>query len=129
MPPVKCQATNKDGAPCNAYAGATSPYCYHHDPARADERRLARRKGGFARHGRRIGTVGQSPPATLDTMHDVATLLQGTINDVLQLENSLQRARTIGYLSALLVKALDSAVFEERVAQLERTLRLREKVR
>ena len=127
MPPTKCQSATKDDSPCNAYAVAGSAYCYHHDPERADERRLARRRGGFHRHGRRIGSVGQSPTVSLDTMVDVARLLQGTINDALQLENSLQRARTIGYLAALLIKALDIAVFEERIAQLERTLKLREK--
>ncbi len=125
----KCHATNRDGTPCNAYAGTGSDYCYSHDPGLAAERRQARRRGGRARHGRRIGPTGQAQPITLETMADVAALLQHTINDALQLENSIQRARTIGYLAGLLIKALDQAVLEERITQLEHVLRSRENVR
>ena len=121
-----CHALNQLGAPCNAYAVTGSDFCFHHDPARAAERRLARRKGGRARHGRRVGPVGAAQPVTLDTMADVAALLQGTINAALQLENSLHRARTVGYLAGLLIKALDISELEERVNQLERTLKSRE---
>jgi len=59
-------------------------------------------------------------------MADVATLLRQTIHDTLNLENSLQRARTIGYLSGLFLKALDMAALEQRVIALEHTFELRE---
>jgi hypothetical protein len=126
MTAQKCQATTKDGVPCNAYALASSDYCFHHDPARAVERRQARRKGGRARHGRHIGPVGQAPPVALDTMADVAALLQRTINDTLQLENSIHRARTVGYLAGLLIKALDITTLEQRITELESVLWSRE---
>jgi hypothetical protein len=126
MTAPKCQATTKNGTPCQAYALAGSDYCFHHDPAQATQRLAARSKGGRARHGRHIGPVGQSEPVELDTMADVATLLRQTINDTLNLENSLQRARTIGYLSGLFIKALDVAVLEQRVIALEHVLELRE---
>ncbi len=122
MPSQKCNATNRDGNPCNGYAVEDSVYCFQHDPARAVERRQARRKGGRARHRRRIGAIGQPEPVTLDTMADVATLLQRCINDALQLENSLHRARTLGYLAGHLIKALDIAALEQRVSWLEHVL-------
>jgi len=126
MTTKKCQAITHSGAPCQAYALAGSDYCFHHDPARATERREARSKGGHARHGRHIGPVGQAEPVPLDTMTDVAALLKQTINDTLKLENSIQRARTIGYLAGVCIKALDMADLEQRVAALERVLELRE---
>jgi hypothetical protein len=58
-------------------------------------------------------------------LSDVAALLQRTINHTLQLENSLQRVRTIGYLAGLYIKALDSAEFEERLTALEHVLQTR----
>lgn len=122
----KCQATTQDGTPCQAYAVAGSDYCFHHDPARAAERREARRRGGRARHGRHIGPVGPAEPVALDTMADVAALLKCTIDDTLKLENSLQRARTVGYLANLFIKALEMAALERQVAALERVLRSRE---
>jgi hypothetical protein len=125
----KCQAITQDGTPCQAYAVAGSDYCFHHDPARAADRRQARSKGGRARHGRHIGPVGQPEPVTLDTMADVAALLRRTINDTLQLENSLHRARTVGYLAGLFLKAMDMAALEQRVAAVERALKIREDLR
>jgi hypothetical protein len=127
MTAPKCQAITKDGTPCQAYAVEGSDYCFHHDPAQAAHRRAARSKGGRARHGRHIGPVGQAEPVELDTMADVATLLRQAINDTLKLENSLQRARTIGYLAGHFLKALDMAALEQRVIALERTLELRER--
>jgi len=62
-------------------------------------------------------------------MADVATLLNHVINDTLQLENSLQRARTIGYLAGLILKALEMSTLEQRVAAVERTLELRENLK
>ena len=122
----RCQATTQDGTPCQAYAVAGSDYCFHHDPARAAERRQARSKGGRARHGRHIGPVGQAEPVALDTMADVAALLQRTINDTLQLENSLRRARTLGYLAGRFIQALEMADLEARLTALERILKTRE---
>jgi hypothetical protein len=105
--PSKCQAITQAGTPCQAYATAGSAYCFQHDPAQAAQRDAARSKGGHARHGRHIGPVGQAEPVTLDTPAHVTILLQRTINDTLQLENSLQRSRTIGYLADLLLKAIE----------------------
>jgi hypothetical protein len=121
----KCQATTQDGRECQAYAVEGSDYCFFHDPERAAESRLARSKGGSARHGRLIGPVGQAEPVELQSMADVAALLQQTINDTLQLENSLYRSRTLGYLAGYYIRALDMAALERRVAALEYALKQR----
>jgi hypothetical protein len=122
----RCKAVNQDGTPCQAYARAGSDYCFHHDPASAAQRREARSRGGQARHGRHVGPVGHAEPVALDTMADVVTLLQRTINDTLQLENSLQRARTVGYLAGLYLKAMDLAYLEQQVMALQHALEMRD---
>jgi hypothetical protein len=122
----RCQATTQDGTPCQAYALAGSDYCFHHDPARAAERRQARSKGGRARHGRHISPVGQAEPIVLDTMADVTTLLERAINETLQLENSIQRARTLGYLANLYIKALKMTPFAQRRTRIGRAFDSRE---
>ena len=58
-------------------------------------------------------------------MADVVALLQDTINDALRLENSLQRARTIGSLAGVIIKALEYATLQERVEALEQALKSR----
>jgi len=121
----KCQATTKNGTPCNAYAVGGSPYCFQHHPELAAPRRQARSKGGRARHGRDIGPVGQAQPLPLDTMADVVALLQWAINQTRQLENSLQRNNTIGSLAAQLMKAFDMADLEGRLAEMQQVLKSR----
>jgi hypothetical protein len=121
----KCQATTRNGTPCNAYAVGGSPYCFQHHPELAAERRQARSKGGLARHGRDIGPVGQAQPVPLDTMADVVALLQWAINQTRQLENSLQRNNTIGSLAAQLMKAFDMADLEGRLAEMQQILKSR----
>ena len=120
-----CTATTAKGEACRAFAMTGSEYCFHHDPAASQERAEARRKGGQARHGRRLARSGMEEPLTIRSVGDVVGLLEHTINDVLALENSLNRARTVGYLATAVVKALELAEMEERVAALEATLRLR----
>lgn len=125
--PRHCNATKTDGQPCQAWAVRGSEYCYWHDPGLAAERKAARRKGGLARHGRNIGPAGDPGVVTIFHVADVLALLERAVNDVLRLENSIQRARAIGYLAGVIVKALELADLEERVASLEAALKRLEK--
>lgn len=121
-----CQAQTRSGVPCKASALANSDYCFTHDPHTADERRAARSKGGAARHGRAIGTT--DAPAELvkvETTADIVQLIGRAINDALSLENSLNRARTIGYLALAACKALELDQLADRVAALEAILKAR----
>jgi len=122
-----CIATTQDGAPCRAYALADSDYCYQHDPDRAVERREARSRGGLARQGRRFPRQPDPDPVRLDSLADIVILLQRTIDDTVHLENSIQRARTIGYLASLLMKAWEIACLEQRIFAIECVLRIRGK--
>ncbi len=66
----KCMARRKDGKPCNGSPNV-SGYCLAHDPERAGAVAEARRAGGRARHGRRIGTTGDGASVNLATLADV----------------------------------------------------------
>jgi hypothetical protein len=46
---VKCQAIAKSGSRCNSPVLPESQWCWVHDPAAADRRREASKKGGKAR--------------------------------------------------------------------------------
>ena len=124
-PGRQCKAVNKQGRPCGAFALTDSDFCFHHDPDKAAERKAARIRGGRARHGRSLAEEGNAGPVKIETVGDVVTLLTGAINDCLILENSIQRARAIGYLAGVIVKALELAELEERVAALEAALKTR----
>jgi hypothetical protein len=122
----QCQARNKRGEPCNAQIGTGSDYCFHHDPAKAAERKAARSKGGFARHGRKLGKNVRTfdemrPPTQIRTVDDVMTLLEKGVHDLFSLENSVSRARALGTLAMAALKALEVGEYETRLAALEKS--------
>jgi len=56
-------------------------------------------------------------------MQDVIDLLNRSVNDVLQLENSINRARCIATLAGVLIRALEFGELEERLAAVEAALK------
>jgi len=112
-----CQATNRRGEPCQAYAVKGSSFCFWHSPERAHERKEASSAGGRARHGRSVAVAGE--PVRLASLSDVVSLLEQAVSDVLVLENSIQRARCLGYLCGVAVKALEVSDIEQRIVRLE----------
>lgn len=118
---ARCKAIKANGAPCGSFASA-SGYCFIHDPEHAGDVAAARRKGGAARHGRRVGPVGDVERVSLATMQDVLGILQNAANDVLQLENSLNRARCIAYIAAVWARCFETSEIERRLSSLEERL-------
>jgi hypothetical protein len=117
-----CKEKTTTGAPCRAYALADSAYCFAHDPQRRQERTQARRAGGYARHGRKLGKIAPAEPVTLGTIRDVCRLLETEVNCVLRLEISLSRAQTIARLAGAFVSAFQVGEIEQRLAALEAAL-------
>lgn len=117
-----CQALNRHNEPCNAAAGKDG-FCYFHSPARAVDRLKSTSAGGKARHNR---TLAPSEPVKAKTTADVLTILEQAIGDALALENSLARARTIGYLALATLKTIEVNEFDARLAALEIALKARD---
>ena len=65
-------------------------------------------------------------PVHLVAVADVIRLVERAVNDLLGLENSVQRARTLGYLGGVAIKALEVGNLDERVTALERVLKGRQ---
>ena len=113
----RCTATTARGDPCGAYACSGSEWCFWHDPSRAEDRAEARRRGGLARHGRSLaGAVGS---VEIREVRGVLSLLERAVSDVFELESSIARARTVGYLVGVALRALELSELEARVAALE----------
>ena len=93
-----------------------------HDPAKAQERKEARSRGGRARHGRNLGHVHNGEPVHIGELADVVKVLEAELNDLLTLEVSVSRARAVGYLCGVLVGAYKDSELEARIAALEAQL-------
>src|SRR5262245_12893118 len=115
--PLRCQEKKANGAGCMAYALAGSAFCFFHDPAKGAERTAARQAGG--RKHRAVVLPPETPDQPLATVADVVTLLAATINQVRRGALDPKVANTVGYLAALLLKALEESDLAARVAALE----------
>lgn len=117
----RCKHTKANGEPCLAYAIEGSDFCYWHAPETAAQRADANKRGG--RNSRRIRHIpGAAGDVALQTAGDVLQVLEDELNAVLQLDPSLARARTVGYLAAHALKALEIAEFQARLEALEQSV-------
>jgi hypothetical protein len=78
----------------------------------------ARKAGGIART-RKLVLPPDLPVKPLHTAAQVVELLGDTINQVRRGELDLRTSNAIGYLSGILLSAIDKSSYEERLATLE----------
>ncbi len=89
-----------------------------HSPEHAEEMAEARRLGGLRRR-REVAVAGAYDFAGLGSVEDIRRLLEVAALDLLGLENSIARARTLAYLAGVAAKLLQVGELEERLAYLE----------
>ena len=111
-----CEFIKPGGEPCKAYALLNLDYCFWHNPESASKRALAQKTGG---QNRSAGKQSNRGRYSIKTADDIAKALEDALNDACGLENSHARARTIGYLCQISLKALEIGALEERLEALE----------
>jgi len=123
-----CKGKTKNGQPCQGYAVSGSEYCFSHDPASAAQRAESRRKGGMARHGRIIGKIEPDEPqqarqrVTLDSPAAALKLIERACNDVLRLENSVNRNRVLIAGAVAFTKLYEVSELAARLEAMEKRL-------
>jgi hypothetical protein len=115
----KCKFSKPDGSTCGGNCLKNSDYCYFHDPAQAAHRQQARRKGGRARSKPMAVLSISAPDEPVESIEDVVRLLGQTINEVRKGQLDAKIANAVGYLASVMLRALEGAEFEERLARLE----------
>lgn len=114
-----CKYTKQNGEQCRAPRIGDSEYCYWHSPEMAAKRAEARKKGG---QNRRVGKRSNHSRYSIKTTDEVVRALEDALNDAINLENSHARARTIGYLCQISLKALEVGELERRLEALEQSV-------
>jgi hypothetical protein len=114
----RCSFVSEANRPCKANAQLASEFCFFHDPAVQEKRTASRRAGGIART-RPIVLSTTFPTTPLRTASDVVELLSETINQVRRGELDLRVSNAIGYLSGILLSAIERSCYEERLSVLE----------
>ena len=113
-----CSGLKKNGQACRAPKLRDSEFCLMHSPEHAEEMAEARRLGGLRRR-REVAVAGAYEFNGLVAVADLRRLLEIAALDTLGLENSIARARTLGYLVGVAAKLLEVGELEERLAYLE----------
>lgn len=118
----KCEFWKKNGERCGSDSQTGKSVCVFHDPARASEGRRARRAGGIARS--RVAAVlpPDTPDHPLGNANDVSTLLTDSINRLRRGQLDPRVANAMGYLTSVLLRALEQGPVEERLARIEAAL-------
>ena len=103
---------------CQAAPVKDGDHCFWHSPEYAEDVAEARRLGGLRRR-REVTVSGAYEVNGLETVGNLRRLLVIASLDTLGLENSIARARTLGYLVGVAGKLLETGELEERLAALE----------
>jgi hypothetical protein len=121
-----CEFTRHDGTRCKAQALTGSTYCFFHSPDKSEARKEAGRRGGTRKRRpagpQEAGTVADVP---LASVADVVSLLGQTINQVRRGPFDVKAANAIGYLSGILLKALEGGELARQVEDLRQLVEAR----
>ena len=116
-----CQETNADGTPCRMKPQSNG-LCFAHDPARADERTLARQRGGLRRSGqiaRRVLADAGMSSAEFKTPAEVCRLLSNTITNVQTGRLDCRIGAAVGMLANVLLRAIEIDTLDNRLDAIE----------
>lgn len=113
-----CTFAMPDGRACRAGPQRDRPFCFAHDPERAEEAAEARRLGGLRRRKEGTIAVAYDLPG-LDTVAGIRRLLDVVVTDGIGMENGIARLRVLISASAAATNLLKVGEFEERLAALE----------
>jgi hypothetical protein len=114
----RCTYPKTDGQPCQMAPLRDRPFCFAHDPERAEEAADARRLGGLRRRKEGTIAVAYGLPG-LDTVVGIRRLLDIVVTDGVGLDNGIPRLRVLISTAAAAMNLLKVGEFEERLAALE----------
>ena len=118
----KCTFRKKNGSRCGANAQASNGLCVFHDPDKASEGHRARRAGGINRSRAAAVLPPDTPDHPLGNPKQVSDLLADSVNRLRRGQLDPRVANAMGYLSSVLLRALEQGPMEERLAYIEAIL-------
>jgi hypothetical protein len=114
----RCADAKADGQACQMAPLRDRPYCFAHDPERAEEAADARRLGGLRRRKEGTIAVAYDLPG-LDTVVGIRRLLDIVVTDGVGLDNGIPRLRVLISTALAAMNLLKVGELEERLAALE----------
>jgi len=117
----RCAYAKADGQPCRMAPLHDRPYCFSHDPERAEEAAEARRIGGQRR--RKEGTIAVAfDLPDLDTVAGIRRILEIVKIDGVGMENGVARVRVLISTAVAAMNLLKVGELEDRIVALEQAI-------
>ena len=113
-----CADATADGQPCRMAPLHDRPYCFSHDPERADDAAAARRLGGARRRKEGTIAIAYDLPG-LDSVAGIRRLLDVVVTDGVGLDNGIPRLRVLISTAVAAMNLLKVGEIEDRLAHLE----------
>jgi hypothetical protein len=114
----RCKARKHDGAPCRAAPMAREQFCFFHNPAKADARKVAQRRGG---QGNRAAVPDlEISDLDLSSTDDVLKLLAERVNGLRRSPVNVKVDATLVHAAQVILRAQRELRLERRIAALER---------
>lgn len=110
----QCAATRKNGLACSATPLPGSRFCFAHDPARAEQRDAARKRGGHNRSN--VARLRGLMPARLEP---VFNLLESALTEVHAGSLAPARATAMASVARALIDVYQAGELEDRVRRIE----------
>ena len=123
---MKCTYTKDDGTKCNSFAMSGKQYCWRHSTdITEEEKREYSSKGGKSHSLLSFGEEGWGggvplPEMKIEKYQDLVSVLADTINNVRSGKISQKSGSTIGYLSFIMLLAMDKAKEEAKEEKIEK---------
>lgn len=116
----QCLFIKPDGTQCGGYATNGSAYCISHNPALAETKAEAVKKGGASEGYQKLNL--DLAPLTIQNPSDVVTAIVQTINEVRSGTLPPKIASTLGYLLGIALKAFEVSELDSRLEVIERII-------
>lgn len=115
-----CIYKKEDDSVCQAKALHDDEFCFWHSEKSKEQREKAIHDGGNS-----LKRNYTNDEMDISTTNDVIELLVKTINELRQNKTSTKIASTVGYLSGILLKAIEQTSLEKRLEVIEYVLKIR----
>ena len=120
----RCAYAKADGQPCQMAPLRDRPYCFAHDPERAEEAAEARKLGGLRRRKEGTIAVAYDLPG-LDSVAGIRRVLDIVVADGLGLETGVAKLRILIAVAGAATNLLKVGELEDRLTVLEAAVKAR----
>lgn len=113
-----CTAKTVDGRACRATPRRDSGLCLWHDPDLVEAAKEARRVGG-QRNRREVTVRAAFNVGELDSIPDIRRIVEIVVTDLLGMESTVQRNRTLLVAAQVAASLLEVTELAERLSSIE----------